>query len=239
MNSASPVRYMGLVLFLVAYIAYAAFWCRIFSHVFIWYRAAKLYKAVSVPKPVGSARVCALSAIDLVFFRRLFESSKMLWLGSWTFHVSFVFVILRHLRYFLDPVPACITFLQPVGRLAGYVLPFSLFYLILLRLAGRQRYVSRYVSYYNFFLLGLLFSISSIGLLMHMFFVPDLMAVKEFALGILSFRLQPFPGSTLFIIHFALVLLLLPYLPTHFFSAPLVVAEANKREEGLNELLHG
>ncbi len=229
---------MGLILFLLAYIAYAAFWCRIFFHLIVWLKATKRYKAIPVLKPGQSARVCAMSAIDIFFFRRLFESSKLLWLGSWTFHASFVFVILRHLRYFLDPVPACVTFLQPAGRFAGYVLPLSLLYLIMLRLLGRKRYVSRYVSYYNFFLLGLLLVISSVGLVMHMFFVPDLMAVRDFALGILAFRLNPLPQSTLFIVHFALVLVLLPYLPTHFFSAPLVVVEANKREEALKTIMH-
>ncbi len=229
---------MGLILFLVAYIAYAAFWIRVFFHVVIWYRATKRYKAVPVLKPGQSARVCALSVIDVLFFRRLFESSKLLWLGSWTFHASFVLVILRHMRYFLEPVPACISFLQPAGVAAGYTLPASLFYLIMLRLLGRKRYVSRYVSYYNFFLLGLLLSISSIGLVMHIFLVPDLMEVRGFTLGILSFRLQPLPESALFIFHFALVLILLPFLPTHFFSAPLVVVEANKREEALKKVMH-
>ncbi len=230
---------MRIILFLAAWVVYAAFWYRIVFHVLVWYRATARYGVKPALTPGQSARVCAVAGLDVVFFRRLFASSKMLWLGSWVFHLSFVFVILRHLRYFLNPVPACITFIQPVGVVAGYTLPASVFYLIMLRLFGRKRYVSRYVSYYNFFLLGLLFSISSIGLLMRLYFVPDLPAVKGFILGILTFRPGPVPGSALFIIHFVLVFFLLPYLPTHFFSAPLVIAEARKREEGLNEVLHG
>jgi nitrate reductase gamma subunit len=230
---------MQIILFLAAYVVYAAFLYRIIFHVLVWIRATGHYGVSPAPNPGESARVCAVSGLDILFFRRLFASSKMLWLGSWTFHISFVIVILRHLRYFLNPVPACITFIQPFGVVAGYTLPASLLYLMLLRLLGRKRYVSKYVSYYNFFLLGLLFSISSIGLLMHLYFVPDLPDVKEFVLGMLTFRPEPVPGSTLFIIHFVLVLFLLPYLPTHFFSAPLVIAEARKREEGLNEVLHG
>lgn len=229
---------MGLILFLVAYVVYAAFWCRIAFHVLLWFKTTKhsiISPAVRSGRP---AQVFFLSALDIVFFSRLFNSSKMLWLGSWTFHLSFFFVILRHLRFFLNPVPGCIIFLQPAGVVAGYTLPASLLYLIILRLLGRYGYVSKYVSYYNFFLLGLLFSISSTGLLMHMFFVPDLMGVKEFVLGILAFKLRPLPEYPLFIVHFALVLLLLPYLPTHFFSAPLVILEARKREEELKTLMH-
>jgi nitrate reductase gamma subunit len=229
---------MRIILFLAAYVVYAAFWYRIVFHVLVWFRATGRYGVSPALKPEQSARVCAVSVLDLLLFRRLFASGKMLWFGSWVFHISFVFVILRHLRYFLTPVPACISFIQPVGIVAGYTLPASLFYLMLLRLFGRKRYVSRYVSYYNFFLLGLLFSISAIGLLMHLYFVPDLPGVKEFILGILSFRSEPVPGSVLFVIHFVLVLFLVPYLPTHFFSAPLVIVEARKREETLNEVLH-
>jgi nitrate reductase gamma subunit len=229
---------MRIILFLAAYIVYAAFWYRVVFHVLVWFRATGRYGVTPALRPEQSARVCAVSALDLLFFRRLFASGKMLWLGSWFFHISFIFVILRHLRYFLNPVPACISFIQPAGVVAGYTLPASLFYLMLLRLLGRKRYVSKHVSYYNFFLLGLLFSISAIGVLMHLYFVPDLPDVKEFILGILAFRPEPVPGSVLFVIHFVLVLFLVPYLPTHFFSAPLVIVEARKREETLNEVLH-
>jgi nitrate reductase gamma subunit len=232
------VRCMRIILFLAAYVAYAAFLSRTIFHVLAWFRATGRYDISPALRPGQSARICALSGLDLFFFRRLFGSSKALWVGSWIFHISFVFVVLRHLRYFLNPVPACISFIQPVGAAAGYALPASLVYLMLLRLFGRKRYVSKYVSYYNLFLLGVLFSISAIGLLMHLYAVPDLMGVKEFALGILTFRPEPVPGSLLFIVHFILVLFLLPYLPTHFFSAPLVIVEARKREEGLHEVLH-
>jgi nitrate reductase gamma subunit len=228
---------MRIILFLAAYIVYAAFWYRVVFHVLVWFRATGRYGVMPALRPGQSARVCAVSALDLLLFRRLFASGKMLWLGSWIFHISFVFVILGHLRYFLNPVPGCISFIQPVGVVAGYTLPASLFYLMLLRLFGRKKYVSKYVSYYNFFLLGLLFSISVIGMLMHLYFVPDLPAVKEFVLGIVTFRPEPVPGSVLFVIHFLLVLFLVPYLPTHLFSAPLVIVEARRREEGLNDVL--
>jgi nitrate reductase gamma subunit len=230
---------MRIILFLAAYIVYAAFWYRVVFHALVWLRATGRYDASPALKPGQSARICAVSALDLLLFRKLFESGKVLWLGSWIFHVSFVFVILRHLRYFLSSVPACITFIQPAGVVAGYTLPASLFYLMLLRLLGRKRYVSKYVSYYNFFLLGLLFSISATGLVMHLYLVPDLPGVKEFILGILAFKPAPVPGSVLFVIHFILVLFLVPYLPTHIFSAPLVIIEARKREEGLRSITHG
>lgn len=225
-------------LFLIAYLAYAAFLGRIIIHVLIWYKATKRFTAPGLQAPEQRCDLYAAAAIDLCFFRRLFLSNKLLWIGSWTFHLSFLFVILGHLRYFLNPVPRCITFIQPVGVVAGYLLPASLLYLLGLRIAGKERYVFRYVSYYNFFLLGLLFLISITGLLMRRLFVPDLMGVKEFILGLFTFRRALLPQDLLFIFHFLLVLLLAAYLPTHFFAAPLVTIEARKREEELKIILH-
>ena len=220
------------------YLVYAAFWCRIVVHVFIWYKATKRFGAWRPPESEQRCILCASAMLDLCFFKRLFLSNKLLWLGSWTFHLSFLFVVLRHLRYFLNPVPRCITFIQPVGVVAGYLLPVSLLYLMALRSAGRNRYVSNYVSYYNYFLLGVLLLISVTGLFMYRFSFPDLMGVKEFILGLSTFRKALLPRDFLFIIHFLLVLLLVPYLPTHFFSAPLVIMEARKREEALRALMH-
>jgi hypothetical protein len=97
---------------------------------------------------------------------------------------------------------------------------------------------TKYVSYQNYFILGLVFAISALGLLMRNFFVPDLPEVKEFALGILRFGPWKVPGSLLFLAHFSLVLLLVPYLPFHIFTAPYVMGEARRREAGLKMVMH-
>ena len=47
-----------------------------------------------------------MTALDVVFLGRVFVVNPALWFGEWVFHASFLLVLLRHLRYFLDPVPA-------------------------------------------------------------------------------------------------------------------------------------
>ena len=40
--------------------------------------------------------------------RLVFEESKFLWLGALAFHWSFLLIFLRHLRFFLEPVPGMV-----------------------------------------------------------------------------------------------------------------------------------
>jgi hypothetical protein len=88
------------------------------------------------------------------------------------------------------------------------------------------------------FLLGLVLAISSIGVIMHAWLTPNLVEVKLFALGLACFKPAPMPESLLFMTHFILVLVLVPFLPTHIFTAPLVMMEARKREQALHLVMH-
>lgn len=225
---------MKIFLILISYLVYAAFWGRFILHAFIWYKSARQLRTGPSYAHGASLSLCLVTAIDILFFRRLFNENKLLWLGSWTFHVSFILVVLRHLNYFFYPVPSCITHIQPFGLVAGYILPVSLFYLLAYRIAGREKYIS----YHNFFLLGMVLLISLSGLLMRMFFSPNLVDVKGFMLGILTFRPDLLPDSSLFFIHFSLVLLLVPFLPLHIFAAPVVTMESGRREAGLRMVIH-
>ena len=220
---------MDVLLLLLAYIMYIAFLLRVFTHVRIWLNAA-VQSVTYTRAPLGSFSVCALTALEVLFFRKLFANDKLLWPGSWLFHLSLFFVLLRHLRYFLQPVPYCIAVIQPYGIFAGYILLIALVFILFVRLlAGKKRYVS----YSNYFILSVLLLLSISGLLMRNFFRPDLLQAKAFILGILTFRPEAAPSGLLFFFHFLMALLLLPYVPSHIFTAPLVIAEAARREEGL------
>lgn len=180
-------------------------------------------------------KAIALTVMDLIFFGRLLRANTALWVGEWTFHVSFILVLFRHLRFFLNPVPSCIWWLQTPGLIAGYILPLSLIYILSVRLLTKRE---RYASPANVFLLGLILIISSVGIVMQGLSKPNLVDVKLFVLGILSFTPAALPGSILFAIHFSLVLVLIPFLPTHIFFAPIVMMEARKREQALPLVLH-
>jgi nitrate reductase gamma subunit len=226
---------MGILLVIIAYLVYAAFWVRLSLRTVVWLKSARQplpYDAAAGERPLLAF---TSSALDIIFFRRLFASNKVLWLGSWAFHTAFLFVVFRHLRYFLDPVPDCVWCVQPFGIVAGYILAFSLLYVMIARAVARVKYVS----YQNYLILGLLFIISATGLLMRNFFRPDLIDVKSFVMGIVVFRPFPPPDNFFFIAHFSLVLLLIPYLPFHIFTAPLIAIEARRRQQGLDMVMHG
>ena len=226
---------MGKLLILGAYSIYAAFWVRFFMHILVWRRAlGRLEPAVDhgAKSPV---RACLLTGMDVLFLGRLFRVNPALWFGEWIFHATFLLVLARHLRYFLDPIPAWVWSVQTPGMIAGYVLPFSLLYILAIRLLTAQE---KYSSRANLLLLGIMLLISSVGVLMHLAFKPDLVGVKLFVFGIMTFAPQPAPESGLFILHFTLFLALVAILPTHIFTAPLVMYEARKRDEALHGVMH-
>ncbi len=226
---------MTTVLVIIAYLVYAAFWVRLSMHVFVWLKSARQVQPYQAAKGERSPVAFVSSALDIIFFRRLFASSKVMWLGSWSFHIAFVLVVLRHLRYFLIPLPDCIRCVQPFGIAAGYVLAFSSIYVLIARTVARIKYVS----FQNYVILGLLFFISATGLLMRNFFRPDLIDVKSFAMGIVAFRPAPLPDNFFFVVHFSFALILIPYLPFHIFTAPLIALEARRRQQGLDMVMHG
>ncbi len=225
---------MALIPVAVAYLAYIVFWVRLSLHAFLWLRAARQRATAPAAASGKPLHALATTFIDLLFFRRLFASNKPLWLGSWSFHTAFSIVMLRHLRYFLEPVPDCILQAQPFGVFAGYLMAFSLVYVITLRTVTK----SKYISYQNYLILGLLFLISATGLLMRNYFRPDLVDVKSFVMGLVVMRPAPLPAGFFFILHFFLVLLLIPFLPFHLFTAPFVSFEARRREELLGKVMH-
>lgn len=225
---------MGMLLVIIAYLVYMAFWVRLSLHALLWLRSARRLIPYQTMSGVNPLPAFASSVMDLFCFRRLFESNKILWLGSWSFHAAFFFVIVRHLRYFFNPVPGIIECVQPLGVVAGYVLTFSLPYVAAVRLTARIKYVSCR----NYAVLGLLFFIGATGLLMRNFFKPDLIDIKNFAMGMIAFTPTAPPGNFFFIVHFSLVLLLIPYLPFHIFTAPFVAIEARRRQQELETVMH-
>lgn len=141
---------------------------------------------------------------------------------------------MKHLRYFITPAPHWIHFFQPAGTVAGYILPVSLFYIFIIRVfSGREKYFSPY----NFFLIAVIFLISLTGVMMQAFYRPDIVNIKEFVSGILTFSPAAMPDSFLFILHFVSALFLAFFLPAHIIAAPIVMIAANKRETELDKVM--
>ena len=223
-----------MILAIVTYIACVIFLGRFAWHVLSWARAARNLPTRAFSKKASSG-IIAETLLDIILFRRLFRTNKLLWAASWTFHACLLLVVLRHLRYFMYPVPGVIISVQPAGLYAGYVLPFSLLLILIMRITILK---DRYVSFYNYYLITVLFLISSTGVLMETSLRTNLVDIKAYILGIVSFAPGSAPGSFLFIVHFILVLLLISSLPFHLIAAPIVTMVARRREDELDMVLH-
>jgi nitrate reductase gamma subunit len=177
--------------------------------------------------------------LEIVFFRSLFRnlradlygkrliygSAKWLWLGAILFHWSFFIILLRHLRFFTNPVPQIIqgldyldSFIQTLGVPPVYITDIlilaGLTFLLLRRFFDPK--VS-YLSYgSDFFPLFLILGIAITGVLMRYYIKVDLYAVKQLTLGLATFNPSIPEGAkigVIFYIHLFLVSTLAAYFP--------------------------
>lgn len=175
------------------------------------------------------------SVLDVVFMRRLFIVNPGVWFGEWLFHVSFLLVVVRHFRFLFPSVPGWVWKLQTMGEIASYLLPLSVVYIFVMKVVIEKK---QYLSSYNFFILALVLVQTLTGLTMRHYVPVDLVSAKVFVLSILSFERAVPPESVLFVLHFALLLVLCASLPSHVFAAPLTLLDARLREKALSRILH-
>ncbi|TSA07502.1 MAG: nitrate reductase [Comamonadaceae bacterium] len=168
-------------------------------------------KIPTTPAPTTVAGVGWRMAREAVLFESLFKSSKWTWLFGWAFHVALLLVVLRHLRYFQEPVWLPVVLIQPVGTIAGIAMVAALGALWARRwLVDRVRYISTPSDH---LMLALLLAIGLSGLGMQFVVHTDIVAVKGFMLGLLRFDWQALPADPLLLAHLALVGLLMIIFP--------------------------
>jgi nitrate reductase gamma subunit len=127
------------------------------------------------------------------------------------FHAALLLVVLRHVRYFQQPVWGVIAFVQPFGTYAGFAMVAGLAGLWARRfLVDRVRYISTPSDHLH---LALLLAIALTGLGMRFVAHTDIVMVKAFMLGLLRFDIQPLPTDPALLIHLALVALLMIIFP--------------------------
>ena len=68
----------------------------------------------TMPAPLTRRGVVFRMAREVMFFESLFKSNKWIWLFGYIFHASLLLVVLRHLRYFTEPVWGWVELIQPV-----------------------------------------------------------------------------------------------------------------------------
>jgi len=196
-----------------------------------WIKNSKL------DSPHSTLGVIGRMALEILLFRSLFRntkaqlkdgsalvygSSKYLWLGALVFHWSFLVIVLRHFRYFTEPIPSFVIFLQnydglfqiglPVLFITNVMILAALTFLFLRRVIDpKLKYISLSSDYFPLFLI---ISIAVTGILMRYFAKVDIVSVKELAVGLFSFNpVIPQGIGIMFFIHLFLVSILLAYFP--------------------------
>jgi nitrate reductase gamma subunit len=187
--------------------------------------------------PHTALGVTARMALEILLFRSLFRNTKVelrpgprlayaenkfLWLGALAFHWSFLIIFVRHLRFFLEPVPAWVVGLQsldgffqigtPELLATDVIILAALTYLLARRLRDPQvRYISLLADYFALFLL---LGLGVTGVLMRYFTKVNLVAIKQFALGLVTFSpILPAEMGALFYAHLVLLSALLAWFP--------------------------
>jgi len=168
-------------------------------------------KIPTTPAPTTRSGVVVRMAQEVLLFRSLFRSNKWIWLFGFAFHVALALVLVRHLRYFTEPVWLPVALMQPFGVYAGLAMVGALAMLWLRRFAvSRVRYISAPSDHLWLLLLIL---IGASGLAMKFVAHTDIVAVKAFFLGLLYLDWQPLPADPLLYLHLLLVLALMLLFP--------------------------
>jgi nitrate reductase gamma subunit len=223
-------------------------------------------KANNLESPYNIWGVLGRMLLEILFFRSLFRNTKVelrkdshitygnnkyLWLGAMAFHWSFLIIILRHFRFFTEPVIGFVHWLQtidglleiavPVLYITNVVIVIALGYLLIRRMTNHQvRYISLSSDYFPLFLL---LSIVGTGIWMRYLDKIDIIKVKELALGLVSLNPTiPDDIGSIFYIHLFLVSVLIAYFPLSklmhmagvFFSPTRNLANTNRIKRHIN-----
>ncbi len=152
----------------------------------------------------------------------VYGSSKWLWLFGLAFHYTFLIIVLRHLRLFLNPVPGIIGQIEffdglfqvgvPVLYQTDIIFVGAVTYLFLRRvLIPQVKYISFAADYFPLFLI---FGIAVTGILMRYIFRVDVVSIKQLTMGLATFSPSiPANIGSIFYIHLFLVCVLLAYFP--------------------------
>jgi nitrate reductase gamma subunit len=168
-------------------------------------------KIPTTPAPTTNGGVALRLAREVVLFESLFRSSKWTWIFGWTFHAALLLVLLRHVRYFQQPVWEPIVLVQPFGMYAGIAMVLALAGLWARRwLVDRVRYISTPSDHLH---LALLIAIGLTGLAMRFVRHTDIIALKTFTLGLTRLQLHPLPADPVLLVHLTLVALLMAIFP--------------------------
>lgn len=193
-------------------------------------------KRSPLENPAGIPGVIGRMALEILLFRSLFRNCDMeiidgrpvygsatwLWFFGLLFHGSLLMIILRHLRFFTEPILPGIAglsaldgFLEmaiPTLYLSDIALLAGLTFLFLRRVIGpRLRYISVVADYFALLLIA---GVVVTGILLRHFSPADLNAVKTLTMSWITFApVVPEGVGVLFSMHLSFVLTLIAWFP--------------------------
>ncbi|THB75121.1 MAG: menaquinol oxidoreductase [Desulfobacteraceae bacterium] len=196
-------------------------------------------KQNKIDNPDTTGGVVIRMLLEIFLFRSLFRNTKaafarndknrlsysweiFLWVGALAFHYAFLTVLLRHMRFFMTPVPSCIKWLEwadgivqlglPGLFLSGVVLLAAALFLLARRLFDQKvNYISLASDYFPLFLI---IAIAGTGIAMRYFTKVDIVGIKSFTMGLITLHPVPPEGvGGLFYAHVFLVSVLFAYFP--------------------------
>jgi nitrate reductase gamma subunit len=152
---------------------------------------------------------------DVLLLRTTFFADRWAWIFGAAFHFGLLLILLRHLRYFLDPswvgpLWTLIELEQPFGFYGGLALPLGA-----AAWWGRQILFHQgriIIDWADHAVMALLIAIPVVGYantLAH----TDVVAVKAYAVGLIVFHWQNIPNDPLLLAHLWLVAALMVLLP--------------------------
>lgn len=176
-----------------------------------YWRVPAPLKIPTTPAPITQSGAAFRVAREVVIFESLFKSNKPLWIFAILFHFGLFLVLARHARYFQEPVFSLIALIQPFGVYGGLAMVAGLILLLVRRIVvPRIAYISGPSDY---LMLLLLIGIGITGMAMKAAAHTDIIMVKSFFLGLMSFSIQPLPADPLLMAHLGLVALLMIVFP--------------------------
>jgi len=194
-------------------------------------------KDSKIESPSTGLGVIVRMALEVLAFRSLFRNlktqvgdgkqvaygeAKWLWAAGLAFHWSFLIILVRHMRFFIEQVPAAIqlaegldSFLQigaPLFYMTDAIILASVTYLFIRRVGIPQvKYISLMADYFPLFLI---LGIAVTGVLMRYFTKTDIVSVKVLAMGLMNFKpTVPETIGSLFFIHLFFLSVLFVYFP--------------------------
>src|SRR5512139_427322 len=194
-------------------------------------------KQNKIENPSTTLGVIVRMALEVFLFRSLFRnlkaemvdgkkvvygSDKWLWLAGLAFHYSFLFILIRHLRFFIQEPPWPIktiemldSFFQvgvPLLYITDLIIIAAVIYLFIRRVIIPQvKYISLPADYFPLFLI---LGIAVTGVIMRYFTKVDIVGVKALAMGLVTLKpTVPAGIGSIFYIHLFLVSMLFLYFP--------------------------